>query len=206
MKKSIVASVILLTLAGCSASAVYADPFAKNESAKTTKSVTYKKVPSSIQTRESFVQNHKLQLQKIAKAKKLQRNKAKMTKVVDYLKTRVEETPYVYSGSSPNGWDCSGMVRWTYERFGMELPHSANKQAHVGERVSSPRIGDIVVFAYRGSTSFYHSAIYIGNGKIVNANSYYGRTVIEPLSNYKNSQIRFVRVVPQPEAKSTPVL
>lgn len=125
------------------------------------------------------------------------RNTIKMAKVVKYLKTRVNRTSYVFSGSSPYGWDCSGMVRWAYARFGLDVPHSANKQGHVGTRVSHPVPGDIVVFAYQGSTNFYHSAIYIGNGKIVNANSYYGRTVIEPLSSYKNSQIRFVRLVNQ---------
>jgi cell wall-associated NlpC family hydrolase len=102
----------------------------------------------------------------------------------------------VFSGSNPYGWDCSGMVVWTYKQFGIELPHSANKQAHIGKRVSSPKLGDIVVFAYNGSTNFYHSGIYIGKGKIVNANSYFRTTVIEPLTDYKNSQIRFIRVVP----------
>jgi cell wall-associated NlpC family hydrolase len=87
------------------------------------------------------------------------------------------------------------MVRWTYKQFGLDIPHSANKQAHIGKRVSVPKLGDIVVFAYNGSTNFYHSGIYIGKGKIVNSNRYYGTTVIEPLTDYKNSQIRFVRIV-----------
>jgi cell wall-associated NlpC family hydrolase len=119
-----------------------------------------------------------------------------MKKVVKYLKTRVGKTSYVFSGSSPYGWDCSGLVKWTYERFGLELPHSANKQGHVGTRVSKPKLGDIVVFAYSGSTSFYHSAVYIGNGKIVHAHQQRKTTVIEPLDKYKRSQIRFVRLVP----------
>jgi cell wall-associated NlpC family hydrolase len=194
MKKSIVASVILLTLAGCSASAVFAESPSKGVSAAATKPVTKTASPSISYAKTLILKE------------KLQRNKVKMTKVVKYLKTRVNRTSYVFSGSSPYGWDCSGMVRWAYTHFGMELPHSANKQGHVGERVSKPKIGDIVVFAYQGSTSFYHSAIYIGNGKIVHAHQQRKTTVIEPLSNYKNSQIRIVRVVPQPEAKSTPVL
>lgn len=126
---------------------------------------------------------------------KLIRNTERMKQTVIKLMRRVNKTSYVFSGSSPYGWDCSGMVRWTYGQFGMEIPHSANKQAHIGKRVSIPKLGDIVTMAYRGSTNFYHSGIYIGKGKIVNANRYYGTTVIEPLSDYKNSQIRFVRVV-----------
>jgi cell wall-associated NlpC family hydrolase len=125
------------------------------------------------------------------------RNYTKMTSVIKYLKTRVNKTSYVFSGSTPYGWDCSGMVRWAYARFGLDIPHSADKQAHLGSRVSTPVIGDIVVFAYAGSSSFYHSAMYIGDGKIINANRSRGTTVIEPLSNYKSSQIRFVRLIEQ---------
>ena len=121
---------------------------------------------------------------------KPQRNTIQMKKVIKYLKTRVGKTSYVFAGSSPRGWDCSGLVRWTYERFGLELPHSANKQAHLGKRVSKPKVGDIVVFAYNGSTNFYH-----GNGKIINANYGSGTTIIQPLTDYKYSQIRYVRIV-----------
>jgi cell wall-associated NlpC family hydrolase len=130
-----------------------------------------------------------------AKDIRLQAKRDKLKRVVQHLTTRVHKTSYVFSGSSTSGWDCSGMVRYAYKRLGIVLPHSANKQGHVGFRVSTPRIGDIVVFAYQGSTSFYHSAIYVGEGLIVNANLMYQTTVIQPLSDFKNSQIRFVRVI-----------
>jgi cell wall-associated NlpC family hydrolase len=126
---------------------------------------------------------------------RLQAKRDKLKRVVNYLTTRVHKTGYVFSGSSVAGWDCSGMVRYAYQRMNIVLPHSANKQAHVGTRVSNPRIGDIVVFAYKGSSTFYHSAIYVGSGLIVNANQLYKTTVIQPLTDYKNSQIRFVRVI-----------
>jgi len=106
-----------------------------------------------------------------------------------------DKTPYVFSGSTTFGWDCSGMVVWTYKKIGITLPHSANKQAHIGKRVSKAIVGDIVVFAYSGSTDFYHSAIYLGNGKIINANLMYGTTKIQLLTDFKQSQIRFVRVI-----------
>lgn len=171
MKKYVITASILLTLAGCSASASMASP-------------------EHVVTEQQVVkQKHFMQLIKP------QRNTEQMRKVIKYLKTRVGKTSYVFSGASPRGWDCSGMVRWTYERFGIELPHSADKQAHVGKRVSKPKVGDIVVFAYKGSTSFYHAAIYIGNGKIINAHYGADSTIIQPLTDYKNSQIRFVRVV-----------
>jgi cell wall-associated NlpC family hydrolase len=130
-----------------------------------------------------------------AKEIRQQAKRDKLKRVVTYLTTRVHKTAYVFSGSTISGWDCSGMVRYAYKRLGVTLPHSANKQAHIGSRVSKPRVGDIVVFAYKGSTSFYHSAIYVGNGLIVNANQMYKTTVIQPLSDFSKSQIRFVRVI-----------
>jgi cell wall-associated NlpC family hydrolase len=182
MKKSIIAAVTVLTLAGCSASAVSANATSKNEVVVHT---TNEKIPNALEA------SH------VIKLGKEQRNLIKMKKVIEYLETRVGRTSYVFSGASPRGWDCSGLVRWTYERFGLELPHSADKQAHLGKRVSNPVPGDIVVFAYNGSTNFYHAAIYIGNGKIINAHYEADTTIIQPLTDYKGSQIRFVRVIEQ---------
>jgi len=176
MKKYVMIASVILTLAGCSASVATATP---TNIVKTVAEV--KHVPV-----------HK-QLIKTAKA---HRNTARMKQVIKYLETRVGRTSYVFSGASPRGWDCSGLVRWTYERFGIELPHSANKQGHLGKRVHKPKPGDIVVFAYNGSTNFYHAAIYIGNGKIINAHYGAGSTIIQPLTDYANGQIRFVRVIP----------
>jgi cell wall-associated NlpC family hydrolase len=118
----------------------------------------------------------------------------KISKVVNQLKSRVNRTPYVRTGSSIYGWDCSGLVRWMYEQLGVGVPHSADKQAHIGKRVHRAQVGDIVVFARRGSTDFYHSGIYVGGGKVLNANRYYKTTVVEPLSDYGTDQVRFVRV------------
>lgn len=132
---------------------------------------------------------------KLINTAKINKNTNKMKETLMKIFHRVNKTPYVFAGSNTYGWDCSGMVVWMYEQFGITLPHSANKQAHIGKRVSTPKLGDIVVFAYKGSTNFYHSGIYIGKGKIVNAHYEAKTTIIQPLTDYKNSQIRFVRVV-----------
>jgi len=187
MKKFItVLTASILTLAGCAASAASAS---HDEKVKTVASHAVIKVKPPTTAELKF-------MQRATNSKEI-RNYARMTLLVKYLKTRVNRTSYVFSGSSTGGWDCSGMVRWTYKQFGIILPHSANKQAHLGTRVSTPNVGDIVVFAYNNSVNFYHAAIYIGNGKIINANYGAGTTIIEPLTNYKHSQIRFVRVIKQ---------
>jgi cell wall-associated NlpC family hydrolase len=184
MKRFITIASVLLLLAGCSSAASAID--LNRITADQAKTSVDKPVKSVISVKEFLV-----------KISKQDRNTVRMKQVIEYLKTRVGKTSYVFSGSSPRGWDCSGLVRWTYERFGLEIPHSANKQAHIGNRVSNPVPGDIVVMAYPGSTNFYHSAIYLGNRKIVNAHYQAGTTIIQSLTEYKRSQIRFVRVIDQ---------
>ena len=131
----------------------------------------------------------------LQKQKDLVVKRQNLVQTTKHLVRFADKTPYVFSGSTTFGWDCSGMVVWTYKKIGITLPHSADKQAHIGKRVSKPIVGDIVVFAYSGSTDFYHSAIYLGNGKIINANRMYGTTKIQLLSDFNKSQIRFVRVI-----------
>jgi len=176
----------MFIVAGCAASAAHAS---KYQVAKT--------VATSVLQKPKPLTTAQLKFMASPAASKEVRNYAKMTLLVRYLKSRVGRTSYVFSGDTTGGWDCSGMVRWTYKQFGIILPHSANAQGHLGSRVSNPNVGDIVVFAYNGSTNFYHAAIYIGNGKIINANLGAGTTIIEPLTDYKGSQIRFVRVIRQ---------
>jgi cell wall-associated NlpC family hydrolase len=85
-------------------------------------------------------------------------------KVLDELKSYVGKTPYVFSGASPRAWDCSGLVMWTYAQLGIELPHSASAQLSAGKHVANPQPGDIVVWG-----GGYHSGIYLGEGKVINA-------------------------------------
>ena len=159
-----------------------------------TSNVSFTKDSSMI----SLIKQLKIIEQKNKQYQKIQRNTARMEKVLKYLKTRKNKTPYVFAGSSPKwGWDCSGLVRWTYEQFGITLEHSATKQAHSGTRVSykNAKPGDIVTFSWGSDYWHYHAAIYLGNGMIIDANSGYGTTVIQPLTNFKGSKIRFSRIV-----------
>lgn len=151
--------------------------------------------PVTVITVQQATHDLRVTAMNLQKDLKQQQKRKQLKKIVKYLTTRVHKTGYVFSGSSIKGWDCSGMVRYAYKGLGITLEHSANKQAHIGIRVSKPRIGDIVVFAHQGSTNFYHSALYLGDDLIINANALYKTTVIQPLSDFKNSQIRFVRVI-----------
>lgn len=122
----------------------------------------------------------------------------KLTLVINQVKARIGKTWYVFSGDTPRGWDCSGLTRWAYEQLGIEIPHSATKQASVGAVVTTPKPGDIVLFGYKGYKSYYHAALYIGGGKVVHAGFRKGMTTaIIPLASpaFKGSRITFIRVV-----------
>jgi cell wall-associated NlpC family hydrolase len=129
---------------------------------------------------------------------KVERNTTKMKNVLKYLKSRKHKTPYVFAGSNPKyGWDCSGLVLWTYKQFNIELKHSATAQGHSGKKVSykNAKPGDIVTFSHGSNYWYYHSGIYLGNGMIVDGNSWHGTTVVQPITNFKGDKITFRRLV-----------
>lgn len=121
----------------------------------------------------------------------------RMAGVVKQLKKRIGKTWYVFSGATPRGWDCSGLTRWAYQQIGVDIPHSANKQARLGIKVVSPAIGDLVLFGYPGTNTFFHASIYIGNNKVIHAGFRKGQTtsVLDlDSASVKNTKMRFVRV------------
>jgi cell wall-associated NlpC family hydrolase len=97
---------------------------------------------------------------------------ARLDRAIKAVTSRVGKTPYSFGGASVSGWDCSGLVMWTYDKLGIDVPHSATAQLYVGRHVAKPRKGDIVVWGG------YHSGIYIGKGRVVNALNYYRDTNI----------------------------
>jgi cell wall-associated NlpC family hydrolase len=75
--------------------------------------------------------------------------------------------PYSYGGTSPRtGFDCSGLVRFVYRRFGIRLPHSSWADLAYGHRVARRylRPGDLVFFYGAG-----HVGIYVGRGRFIDA-------------------------------------
>lgn len=89
--------------------------------------------------------------------------------VVNHAQTTLG-TPYVSGGISRDGFDCSGLVKWAYNRVGIELPRTAREQSAVGEKVhdvKDMRAGDIV--AFRHPKRGYHTGIYVGDGKFIHS-------------------------------------
>ena len=114
------------------------------------------------------------------------------------LEKYVGITWYVFSGSSPSGWDCSGMTKWFYGGLGVELEHSASKQAkNAGHYVDVPQIGDLVAFKRLGSEKYFHVGIYAGNNLVIHAKKPGTKTEKMNLSGgwFSQSQISFIRVI-----------
>ena len=77
--------------------------------------------------------------------------------------------PYVYGGTTPSGFDCSGFVQYVYGHFGVNLPRTTTQQENCGTQipVSQAQPGDLYFWGNKGSA--YHVAICIGNGKYIAA-------------------------------------
>ena len=82
--------------------------------------------------------------------------------------------PYVYGGSSPKGFDCSGLTYYVYAQFGYSINRTASNQLSNGYAVEKSQLqpGDLVMFRQNGSTKpASHVGIYIGNGQYVHAST-----------------------------------
>jgi cell wall-associated NlpC family hydrolase len=90
-------------------------------------------------------------------------------------------SPYVWGGSGPNQFDCSGLVMWSFQQAGISLPHSSQALAHGGQPVSMDQIqpGDLVTYYSDAS----HVAIYLGDGMMVHASTYGTPVRVAPVDN-----------------------
>ncbi len=96
-------------------------------------------------------------------------------------------TPYVFGGSNPRGFDCSGYVMFVYAQFGVELRHSVTAQSRVGIVVSpeDARPGDIVIF-----NDHSHNGIYAGNGQFYHAPQPGDRVKLAPIFEPRHYFVR----------------
>lgn len=86
-----------------------------------------------------------------------------VNKAYQYLGVR-----YVWGGTTPSGFDCSGFIQYVYRSQGISLPRTSRAQAASGKYVSiaNAQPGDILYF---GQSSVTHVGIYIGNGKMIHS-------------------------------------
>ncbi len=88
--------------------------------------------------------------------------------------------PYVWGGTTPAGFDCSGFVQYVFRHFGIYLPRTTYSQIAMGRSVSRANLapGDLVFFRSAG-----HVGIYVGNNQYIHAPQT-GRTIsIDSMAN-----------------------
>ncbi len=71
-------------------------------------------------------------------------------------------SPYVWGGTTPNGWDCSGFTQWVYAQAGISIPRVNAWTAM--KPTSTPQPGDLVM-----QNGGAHVGIYVGNGMMISA-------------------------------------
>ncbi|WP_406237794.1 C40 family peptidase [Nocardia sp. NBC_01009] len=88
--------------------------------------------------------------------------------------------PYVYGAAGPNAFDCSGLVKWSYQQAGVELPRTSGAQLAAGAAISTDDLqpGDLVSF-YGGG----HSGLYAGDGNVIHASTSGTPVMLAPISS-----------------------
>jgi cell wall-associated NlpC family hydrolase len=136
----------------------------------------------------------------IARLEKIASDTKALNEALVLVKKQIGITPWVFQGSSPRAWDCSGLVKWTYAQLGIDLYHSATWQRYWGEIVAEPKIGDLVSFNYKNYSSAYHIGIYVGPDEMIHAGGKPGdRAEIISISEWakdnSNSEVIYTRLI-----------
>jgi cell wall-associated NlpC family hydrolase len=117
-------------------------------------------------------------------------------------------TRYVLGGTTPKGFDCSGLVRYVMASLKVELPRTAAQQARIGDEVSTDpsrlRPGDLLTFGRRGRSGVSHIGIYVGQGRYIHASSVAGRVIESDLNRTGSPLIKAWRGVRRVVAGAEP--
>ncbi|MFI2370466.1 C40 family peptidase [Streptomyces sp. NPDC018833] len=106
--------------------------------------------------------------------------------VVAFLKAQLGDA-YIMGATGPNAWDCSSLVQAAFRQVGIDLPRVSQDQSVAGTQVgtSNLQVGDILYWG--GAGSAYHTGVYIGDGKYLDAANPSKGVVIQDLSGYPAS-------------------
>ncbi|MFS1519063.1 peptidoglycan-binding protein [Bacillus sp. SCS-151] len=163
--------------------------------------------PLTLAAVKTYQQRNKLTIDGIAGRQTLQHletNKNKVGKTI-YIKPAKQTTvnsvdtslitiaqkyigsPYVWGGTSPSGFDCSGFLTFVFDQKSIKIPRTVSDIWNFTVDVQNPSIGDIVFFeTYKPGPS--HAGIYIGNNQFIHTDSSVGVTVSHLSNSYWNSR------------------
>lgn len=83
--------------------------------------------------------------------------------------------PYLWGGSTPAGFDCSGLTQYCYRQIGVTIPRTSQRQYRAGQHIARGRVdllvpGDLVFFGTNGDgDQVHHVGIYVGSGNYLHA-------------------------------------
>lgn len=102
--------------------------------------------------------------------------------------------PYVWAGSSPTGFDCSGFLHYVYNKVGVTIPRTVASLWSSTVSVSTPQKGDLVFFTtYAPGPS--HAGIYMGDNKFIHASSSAGVTITDMNNSYWKARYLGARAI-----------
>lgn len=104
--------------------------------------------------------------------------------------------PYLWGGTTPSGFDCSGFTQYVFEKNGITLPRTSNQQYQTGTSVSFNSLipGDLVFFNFNSGSVVSHVGIYLGDGQFISATSGKGVITYGFTPYWKNAYVGAKRV------------
>ncbi|MGQ0530450.1 MAG: C40 family peptidase [Panacagrimonas sp.] len=106
--------------------------------------------------------------------------------------------PYRYGGTTPDGFDCSGLTQYVYGLQGLRLPRTTREQYEAGDDIDldDAEPGDLLFYSFNGR-GIDHVAVYLGDGQAVHAPSSGKQVIVAPVANrwWMDRYVDAVRVI-----------